>query len=139
VVGLDTAPLIYFIEEHPVFLPVVSPFFAAVARGDIRVVTSTITLSEVLVHPLRQGDADLTARYERILLKAGGFKTLSISPAIARLAAEFRSKSSLKTPDALQLAAAVEGGVSTFLTNDSGIFRITGLRTIVLSEQLARS
>ncbi len=27
IVALDTAPLIYFIEEHPTYLPIVAPFF----------------------------------------------------------------------------------------------------------------
>ncbi|HVA88316.1 MAG TPA: hypothetical protein VNL71_00595 [Chloroflexota bacterium] len=40
VVGLDTAPLIYYIEAHPSYLPLVDPFFDAVARGLIQVVTS---------------------------------------------------------------------------------------------------
>ncbi len=50
-IGLDTAPLIYFVEEHPVYLPQVDPFFEAMGRGDIEVVTSTLTLLEVLVRP----------------------------------------------------------------------------------------
>jgi hypothetical protein len=44
---LDTAPLIYFIEKHPIYLPLLLPFFEAVERGDIQVVTSTLTLTEV--------------------------------------------------------------------------------------------
>jgi hypothetical protein len=30
-VGLDTAPLIYYLEAHATYLPVVDPFFEAVA------------------------------------------------------------------------------------------------------------
>ncbi len=59
VVGLDTAPLIYFIEENPTYLPIVGRFFEAVDRGEFRVVTSVLTLTEVLVHPLRHGDHNL--------------------------------------------------------------------------------
>ena len=55
VVELDTAPLIYFIEEHPVYLPLFHPFFEAVDRGDLQVVTSTLTLTEVLAYPYRRG------------------------------------------------------------------------------------
>ena len=44
-VALDTAPLIYFMEEHPVFLDAVKPFFAALERGDFQAVTSSITLA----------------------------------------------------------------------------------------------
>ncbi len=49
VVAVDTAPLIYFIEENPVYLPLLRPFFEAVDRGEFRVVTSILTLTEVLV------------------------------------------------------------------------------------------
>jgi hypothetical protein len=54
VVGLDTATLNYFIEENSRYLPLVRPFFEAVDCGDFEIVTSTLTLAEVLVHPMRQ-------------------------------------------------------------------------------------
>jgi hypothetical protein len=44
VVGLDTAPLIYFIEGHPRYLQTVTPFFETLSQGEFRVVTSVITL-----------------------------------------------------------------------------------------------
>lgn len=47
-VALDAAPLIYFIEEHPAYLPKIRPFFEAAERGEFRIVTSFITLLEVL-------------------------------------------------------------------------------------------
>jgi hypothetical protein len=37
----------------------VDPFFAAVATGEVTVVTSTVTLVEVLVHPLRRAEPEL--------------------------------------------------------------------------------
>ena len=58
-VGLDTGPLISYIEEHPAYLPKIKPFFEAAARGDFRIVTSFITLVEVLIHPLREGRPEL--------------------------------------------------------------------------------
>jgi len=54
-VALDTAPLIYYIEENPDYVELVDPFFAAVGRGDIRVIASTLTLLEVLVHHCVKG------------------------------------------------------------------------------------
>jgi predicted nucleic acid-binding protein len=68
-VGLDTGPLIYYIEEHPGFLAKVTPFFEAVERREFHVVTSFVTLIEVLVHPLRQGRPDLAREYREILLQ----------------------------------------------------------------------
>ena len=52
-VGLDTAPLIYFIEENPIYIETVRLFFEAMESGRFLVVTSTVTLLEVLVYPLR--------------------------------------------------------------------------------------
>jgi hypothetical protein len=39
-VGVDTAISIYFIEEHPQFLPLPEPLFREVNDGDAELVTS---------------------------------------------------------------------------------------------------
>jgi hypothetical protein len=44
IVGLDTAPLIYFIEENPTYLEITDAFFEAMFRGEFMVVTSVITI-----------------------------------------------------------------------------------------------
>ena len=41
-VALDTAPLIYFIEKHPLYAPVITPFFEALDRGSFRAITSRL-------------------------------------------------------------------------------------------------
>jgi hypothetical protein len=69
-VGSNTGPLIYYIEEHPTFLPRVAPFFEAAERGEFRVVASLVTLIEVLVHPLREGQQDLAQQYRDVLLQS---------------------------------------------------------------------
>ncbi len=117
-VGLDTAPLIFYIEEHPTYCPIVEPFFDAVARGELRVVTSTITLIEVLIHPLRKQDETLAHRYNDILLSSPGIHVASVTPTTAKMAAELRSRFNLKTPDAIQLATVVRHGATALLTND---------------------
>src|SRR5580698_7351090 len=103
VVGLDTAPLIYLIEENSAYLPIVRPFFEGVDRGEFRVITSVVTLAEVLVHPMREGDHDLADQYRRILLQAKHVVTLPVSEAIAEQAAELRARHGLRMPDAIQL------------------------------------
>jgi hypothetical protein len=91
IVGLDTAPLIYFIEKHPTYLPLLLPIFESVERGEIQVVTSTLTLTEVLVHPYRDGSPDLAERYFQILLHARHLRMIALSPAIAAEAARVRA------------------------------------------------
>jgi hypothetical protein len=58
VVGLDTAPLIYLIEEN---FRTVRSFFEAADQGKFQIVTSMLTLTEVLVHPLLRRDRELVA------------------------------------------------------------------------------
>lgn len=134
VVGLDTAPLIYLIEEQATYLPVVRPFFEALDREEFRVVTSTLTVTEVLVHPMRHGDHELANRYRDILLNATSLTTLPVSEEIAEQAAELRARHNLRTPDAIQLATALIAGASSFLTNDSRLPRLARLNTLVLSQ-----
>jgi predicted nucleic acid-binding protein len=137
VVGLDSAPLIYFVELHPAYLPLVDPFFAAIESGNIQAVTSSLTLTEVLVHPLRRGNAALARQYSEILLTSSNLLTVPVSTDVAAEGARIRALHGLRTPDALQLAAATLGHASAFLTNDRSFDRIPGIRTIVLDDLLA--
>jgi predicted nucleic acid-binding protein len=132
VVGLDTAPLIYFIEENPTYLDIVRPFFEMMDRGEVQVVTSVITLAEVLVHPLRSGNATLAQRYRDILQNPTALTLLPVSEAIAEQAAHLRATHNLRTPDAIQLATALQVGASAFLTNDARLPTIPGLQTITV-------
>jgi predicted nucleic acid-binding protein len=137
VVGLGTAPLIYYIEEHPTYLPVVDPFFDALANSDVRVITSTITLVEVLAQPLRRGDNLLVAQYKGVLLTTRGLTIHALSPAIAEEAARLRAEYAFRTPDAVQLATALVAGATAFLTNDVRLVRFPELRVLALEQLLA--
>jgi predicted nucleic acid-binding protein len=139
VVGLDTMPLIYFIEENPAYLDTVCPFFEAMDRGDFSVVTSVVTLLEVLVHPFRHGDTVLAQQYRDILLNAKGLTTLLLSQDIAEEAARLRAAHNIRTPDAIQMATATYAGASFFLTNDSRLPSLPGLKVLILDELKAVS
>jgi predicted nucleic acid-binding protein len=137
-VGLDTAPLIYFIEKHPVYFPMLLPFFEAVERGDIEIVTSTLTLTEVLVHPLRHGNQELAQQYSRILLNALHVQTFAVSPGVAIAAAHLRASHGYKTPDAIQLATAQAGHATFFVTNDYILASTSSLQVVVLKNLLTQ-
>ena len=112
------SPLFFYIEERGLYVDLLDPFFAALAQGRFRVVTSTVTLLEVLVHPLRCGDEALAHQYNDILLSSPNIFTLPVTYAIAQEAAELRARYALKTPDAIQLATAISHSATIFLTND---------------------
>ncbi|MFP3942165.1 MAG: type II toxin-antitoxin system VapC family toxin [Thermoanaerobaculia bacterium] len=117
-VALDTAAFVYFIEEHPRYLPVVQPVFEAIDAGRIQAATSSLTLLEVLVVPYREGDAELAGSYERILTRSRHLDLVGLSPGLLRTAAQLRAATGMKTPDAIQVAATLSVGCTALLTND---------------------
>lgn len=136
VVGLDTTPLIYFVEENEAYLGIIRPFFEAMDKGEFRVVTSMVTLLEVLVHPLRYGDSFLAQQYRDILLHARGLTTLPLSQDIAEEAARLRAVYNIRTPDAIQVATAIQAGAQFFLTNDERLPTFPELKVLILSRLL---
>lgn len=137
-VALDTAPFIYLIEEHEAYLPVVEPVFAAIDSGRIAAVTSTLTLLEVLVVPLRAADMALARRYEELLGSSRGLDLVEVSRAVLRDAAALRAATAMRTPDTIQIATALQRGCTSFLTNDRALPALPGLRILQVSDFLPR-
>jgi predicted nucleic acid-binding protein len=87
-------------------------------------------LTEVLTQPYRVGNDVLARRYRRFLLRGRNF---SLDPITAD-SANLRARYGLRTPDALQIAAALAAGCGAFLTNDAHLQRVSELRVLVLDE-----
>ena len=136
-VGVDTSVFIYFIEEHPQFLSVVLPLFRAADEGRRDIVTSALTLLEVLVVPYRAGNRSLAERYEALLTRGRGVRLLDLSRDHLRAAAQLRAATGVKVPDALQLVAAIGAGCTTFVTNDRRLPAIPGIRVVELSSYVS--
>ena len=133
---VDTMPFIYHIEEYPGYVETVEAFFAGALRDrKFRLMTSVITLGEVLVYPYRKGNDILVAEYEEIICGTGELLVVPIDRTTARMAARLRADHSLKMPDALQIASALVSGADYFLTNDKEIAK-TGLSQIVLLDDM---
>ena len=131
--ALDTAIFIYFIQENPRFLPLVLPLFDEADKGTRELVTSAVTLLEVLVVPYRTGDIQLAKRYELLLTRSRGVRMIELTNDQLRAGAQIRAATRMKTPDALQLAAALGAGCRTLLTNDRDLPPVPGLRIIQVS------
>ncbi len=133
--ALDTAVFIYFIEEHPRFLPVLDPVFAAIDKGHLPAIASSLTLLEVLVVPYRAGNIPLAERYERVLTRSRGLRLVEVDRSQLRASAQLRAlHASLRTPDAIQVSAALSGGCSALLTNDRDLPAMPGLQILQLED-----
>ena len=131
---LDTAPIIYFVEVHPHYDALVTEVFQRIADGRLVGVTSVITLTEVLVQPVQRGERNLQRQYRDLRRYSENIELTEIDLAIAERAAELRARYTLRTPDALQIAAALVRGCQAFLTNDGSLKRVTDLSVLVLDE-----
>jgi len=133
--ALDTVAFVYFIEEHPRYLPLLDPVFAAIDKERLLAIASSLTLLEVLVVPYRAGNIPLAERYEQVLTRSRGLRLVDIDRTQLRAAAQLRAlHPGLRTPDAIQISAALSGGCSVLLTNDRDLPRVPGLRILQLRD-----
>jgi predicted nucleic acid-binding protein len=91
-------------------------------RGD-QLYSSTLTLGEVLVKPLEEGDEALARRYEEALSRQ--VVLIPFNPEAARIYAGLRRQRGLRAPDAIQLACAAQARVDLFITNDERLSQLT--------------
>ncbi len=131
---VDTSPLIYFVERHPVYLPLCRAIFERMDAGELSGVTAVVTLTEVLAVPLRTGNTVIEKLYRDILLHSRNFTLLMIDTPIADRAAQLRALYDLRTADALQMGAALAVGCQAFLTNDAKLTRVTELRVLLVND-----
>lgn len=135
-VFFDTAPIIYFIEKNNRYHSLVKPIISMLDSEQARGITSTITLLEVLLHPLRGGKKELADKYKSILLASNGLTTCEISHEISEYAALLRAQHGLKTPDAIQLSTSLINKSDFFLTNDPSFKRAAQVTVIIPDDHL---
>lgn len=131
---LDTAPVIYFVEQNPHFLKLTEHIFTRIDSGQITAVTSPITLSECLVIPYRSGNENLQTDFFDLIVHGQNTQFTRIDQDIAQQAAELRATYNLALADALQIATALNQNCQAFLTNDKQLNRVKEIRVIVLGE-----
>lgn len=128
----DTNIFIYLVEKHPIFRSkVIALRQESKKRGDV-VVTSALTLGELLVQPLRNGQVEVAKRYRRLLTGGQMVEMIPFGQAVAEHYARIRALSSISQPDAIQFACAAGAGCEVFVTNDRGLWdlAVPGVPTI---------
>ena len=130
---LDTAPLIYYLEQRTEYISFLNRLFKKNESGDFRFYSSSILITEVLTLPYKLGNNALVEKYEFFLTQSPFLNLISVTPSIAKLSAKLRSEHGLKLPDAVHFATALETKVDFFLTNDFAFNKIPGLTIITPS------
>lgn len=128
----DTNLFIYLWERHGYALEM-DALCEWIEPGKHTIVTSSLTLGEILVQPISLGREETADQYRR------GFTGLEIVPFDVKAAdmfARLRAREpGLRPPDAIQLACAITGRCDVFLTNDDrlvGVEVSDGLKVLAL-------
>jgi predicted nucleic acid-binding protein len=133
IIYIDTAIVIYTIEGNSNYLTALEPLWEQFQTGNIEIMTSELTLMEVLVQPLKHNDAPLVTDYEEFLT-ASSIQLLPIDRTILKNDAQLRSTKNIKTPDAIHASTAMQHSCTMFLTNDRGFQNIPGLPSMILDQ-----
>jgi len=133
-VGADTMVFIYHLQDHPRYSPLTQLLLEAWEMGRNAGVISVITLLEVLLKPRREGNMEAARDYLELLTTYPNLMIVEVDLQVAELASDLRARYGVRTPDALQVAAALRAGATVFITNDRRLKRVAELEVVLLDE-----
>ena len=133
--ALDTMVFSYHLSAHPRYVPLTRVVLEAIESGQVAGLTTTVTLAEVLTVPAQAGDRRAMVDYELYLTHFPNLRMVSLDVLLARETALVRATCGLRTPDAVQVAAARLAGADGIVTNDRRwARRVTRPEVVVLEE-----
>ena len=104
----DTNLFVYLVEDEGERTEQVVALRQWMIEREDELLTSALTLGEVLVKPMEKGDEELMRRYEQAI--GAGATVLPFDSRAAPRFAEIRRDRSIRAPDAIQLACASRVG-----------------------------
>ena len=117
----DTSLFVYLFEDKGKLTDAVVSLRERMVERSDELLTSTLTLGEILVRPVEVGNDSLARRYEEAISAAA--TVVAFDRAAAAAFARIRSDTSITPPDAIQLACASAASVDIFITNDKRLSR----------------
>ena len=133
-VFVDTAPIIYFLDEDVHFGEKARLIFEEILSEGKQIISSSVTCLEYLVYPYRNGNQEKVDVFFEFAEREG-LSLISITVDIAKIAAKIRAEyTSFKAMDAIQLAVAMTTGCDVFLTNDDQLKQYKGIKVLTVEE-----
>ena len=133
---LDSNCFIYSIERVAPYISLMDGVWADVRGRRLPIISSELSILEVLTKPIKLGDTVLETSFRSVLLASPDVRLIPITQPILERAARLCATTNLKTPDALQAATALDAGAALFLTIDPAFRRASGLAVTILSDLL---
>ncbi len=139
---LDTAPVIYFVEQNPNYQTIINAIFGYIAAGNLTVVTSSITLEECIKKPKEMGNQRLVQDFTDLIVNGQNTEFIVVNDTHKIDAATLQQAYNLPKPrnnlpfsnDTLQFAVALHADCHAFLTNDKMLRRVHALSVLVVED-----
>ena len=130
-VALVTNIFIYFFQKHPRFGPIVRELFRKFSLEETTVVTSAITLAELLA----TNKAPVLRSHLQEEFQAISFLVIvPVDNNIAITTADIRRKYQFSLADSIQLATALIGKAQVFVSNDQRLKQFKELKVVLLKQ-----
>lgn len=133
-IGVDTNLFIYAIEQHPEFWELAKSVLDLIEDGEAEAVASTISLTEILTKPVREGNYQLETDYRALFYHFPNLQVVPVDIPVAERASFIRAKHGIRTPDALIIASVIEAGAKLFISNDEQLKKITDIQVLGFNE-----
>jgi predicted nucleic acid-binding protein len=128
---LDACAIIYLLECHDQKGDTVRQWVNDYLAVDGRhLLVSSLSILECLSFPKKHANHRLISEYETFFA-TDQVSIIDISRNIVYLVVELRAKYALRTPDALQLACALQQQ-ATFVTGDKELLKVTEVSVMIL-------
>ncbi|MDI6711414.1 MAG: PIN domain-containing protein [Bacillota bacterium] len=107
---VDTNVVIYLLEGTAFFGKAMEKLFGLIEAGEMKGYLSVITITELLVKPIRDKNLELRGKIDLFLDYFPNLEVLDVTREIAARAAEVRAATNLRVPDAILIATAAVHG-----------------------------
>lgn len=133
-VFLDTAPFIYYFEDHPDYGEIIDQLLSSIYEKNSSFITSYITYIELITKPKQLGREDLLAKYREFFTNSDNLSLYPLNLIVSEKTADIRANYGFKTPDAIQLATAFICGADLIITNDKELKKYKEISVHVLAD-----
>jgi len=127
--AVDTSPFIYPFEASGPRRERARSLFGASASAPL--LTSVITVTEILTFCHRRDDIQLIQRYLEFFQNHPAISVVPVGWQVGLRAAELRARYDLRTHDAIQVASAMENGAEVLITNDRRLLRLADIPVVL--------
>ncbi|TAL45825.1 MAG: PIN domain-containing protein [Methylovulum sp.] len=128
---LDACSIIYFIESQQQQGLNARILITQALQNNAKIIVSRLSTLECRVLPLKEKDRILLGKYEQFF-KLTGLHMIELTADVVNRATDLRANYPLRTPDALQMASALQANADKFLTGDKKLSFIQEIEVIVI-------